>query len=135
MAASSSNSHPILRSGEDCRHFIFNSYPGIAVERADRRIDPPASGIPSALRFKFCQGRLTNLLATKSRALATSYIVALDSLTVCHFWAHEHGQRYMKKKQAKTTATSNDPFIRGKLRKDHSDIACLSEGGAEGVPL
>jgi len=31
MAASSSNRSPIFRSGEDCRHFNFNSYSGIAV--------------------------------------------------------------------------------------------------------
>jgi hypothetical protein len=29
-AASSSFSNPIIRSGEDCRHFNFNSYSGIA---------------------------------------------------------------------------------------------------------
>jgi hypothetical protein len=30
-AASSSFSNPIIRSGEDCRHFNFNSYSGIAL--------------------------------------------------------------------------------------------------------
>jgi putative transposase len=29
-AASSSFSNPIFRSGEDCRHFNFNSYPDIS---------------------------------------------------------------------------------------------------------
>jgi len=30
-AASSSFSNPIFRSGEDCRHFNFNNYSGIAL--------------------------------------------------------------------------------------------------------
>jgi hypothetical protein len=38
MAASSSNSHPIFRSGEDCRHFNFNSLQDIAAGGLETRI-------------------------------------------------------------------------------------------------
>jgi hypothetical protein len=50
-AASSSFSNPIFRSGEDCRHFNFNSYPAISALRR-HHIEPivlPAQFLASLL--------------------------------------------------------------------------------------